>query len=276
MTLPLANLAILAPQSTFDALAAAALWDADPNHPTVADSLADLVAAGHLTRQPNPLYTGDGRYGESQLTATRYALAAPLAPVDDPALALRHATHYEGLHRGANYRQFQEKPAPDYGRRLLQLEWPNIAPAQQWAASQPGDPAADALCDDFAAYGYPLLPTVLTPAEYSAWLNAALASAVRLHRTRSQLFHLLNLGELALDAHTADDAWSHFQRALALAESLTDKEAQAEAEQGLGLAAHLGGDLDTAHTHYSAALALARQINDPEGVAALQDLINQL
>lgn len=276
MTLPLAHLAIFAPQSTFDALAAAALWDADPNHPTVADTLADLVAAGHLTRQPNPLYTGDGRYGESHLTATRYALAAPLPPTDDHTLALRHATHYEGLHRGANYRQFQAQPAPDYGRRLLQLEWPNIAAAQQWAASHPGDPTADALTDDFAAYGYPLLPTVLTPADYTAWLTAALAAAVRLHRTRSQLFHLLNLGELALDAHTPDDAWNHFQRALALAETLADNEARAEAEQGLGLAAHLGGDLDTAHTHYTAALALARQLNDPAGIAALQDLINQL
>ena len=266
------TLAVLAPNTSFEGLAAAAIWGLAPADPHVAERLAALVAGGQLQVAPNPLWQPDGQYGNTDASAAIYQFTEGVVanlPQPEFDTCLRHAQYFETVNRGANYRQMQADPAPEYGMTLIQQSWPNIVKAHAWCVQQIEHPSAATLVDDFVAYGFHLLPELLGPTGYGQWLQNGLTAAEMLHRFASTMYHHLNLGELALAANNLTHAEEHFTTALALAEQIEDPPAAAQALEGLGLMAFAANQPAVARNHLQAALEIAQQLDDAEGIAEI-------
>lgn len=268
----------------FDRPAAATVWGLPVVDESAEDTLLALHAAGLVEIGPNPLFAGDGMYGDSELlNSQRYALTAQgraeaerLSTRADMTLAaLRHAEYYENVNRGANYRYIHDD-SRDYALALYDQERHNIEAAWAWLQANAGnDEARLAMVNDFVLYGYYILPLRVSQDEYARRLDAAIRAAQALGDDRARMYHLSNLGELLLDLGEVEQAIVVFEQALEIAQATKDREAEGQALDDLGLAHALLGEPARSLSYHEKALEIAEEVGDTLGKAVVLANIGQ-
>ena len=171
---------------TFDAPAAAAVWELEPDRAQAA--LGDLLAYSLLE------WNADfARYRLHDLT--RVFAAAKLGAGERDIAYYRHAVHYEAVARGASALYFRSGEYIQRGLDLFDHEWANIKAGQEWAASQAdNNDEAARLVSKYSDAGAYCLELRQHPREQIVWLEAALTAARRLNDRRAEGIHLGNMG----------------------------------------------------------------------------------
>jgi tetratricopeptide (TPR) repeat protein len=260
---------------TFDARAAAAVWDLDID--PAMNALGDLL--GYRLLEWN---AGLERYSLHNLV--RPLAEHKLTPEAREPAARRHARYYVDVLREADklYRQGGEPVNP--GLALYDVEKGNIKAGQAWAAEHaPLDDEAARLCSDYAGASA-LLGLRQNPHERIPWVEAALAAARRLKDRRAEGEHSASLGLAYADSGEPRRAIEFHQRSLEIMQELGDRKGEGRVLGNLGLAyvalgKHLAASLGLAYAdsgeprraieraieYHTRNLDIARQTHDRRG-----------
>ncbi|HKH44644.1 MAG TPA: hypothetical protein VKM72_08280, partial [Thermoanaerobaculia bacterium] len=170
--------------ASFDAPAAAAVWELEPE---TADT-----AFGELVRRS--LVDGDdGRYRLHDLA--RVFADSRCSEEERTGAQRRHAEYYRGVLTEARTLYLKGGSALLCGLRLFDLEWANIRAGQAWVADHAaGDQSSAELAWRYPHAGIDCLLLRLRPMELIGWLETALQMALQLGRRDWEGKTLGNLG----------------------------------------------------------------------------------
>jgi tetratricopeptide (TPR) repeat protein len=248
---------------TFDALAAAAVWDLETD--PASDTLADLVRSSLMEWEGK-----DGRYRLHDLA--RNFADRRLKDVERDLARRRHAEHYLWVLRAANglYEMGSESVIP--GLRLLDTEWSNIVAGQLWS-SQSIEEEASRICSDYPKAGGLLLDLRQHPRDRIHWLELALAAARNNHDREREGHHLGSLGLAYATLGEPRRAIELYEQTLTIDREIGDRRGEANALNNLGVAYADLGEHRRAIVLYEQALILDREIGNRRGEAnALNNL----
>jgi tetratricopeptide (TPR) repeat protein len=248
--------------STFDAPAAAAVWelDADP----ASEALGDLVRSSLGEWEEK-----DERYRLHDLA--RSFADRQLAKTEREAAQRRHAEYFLELLWATG--DLCEQGGESIGRalQLFDAEWGNVQAGFAWASSRfPQDETAARICDQFPGAGWYCLSLRQHPREQIRWTEFALLAARQRKDRRSEGEHLDNLGLAYADLGEPRRAIEHYEQALVIVRDIGDRRVEGQILGNLGLAYADLGETRRAIEHYEQALAISREIGDRRGES--QDL----
>lgn len=171
---------------TFDAPAAAALWDLEID--PASDALAELVRSSLVEWEEKDehyrLHDLSRSFADRRLEGTEKEVARK-----------RHAEHYLGVLRAANGLYKKGGESILQGLRLFDTEWGNLQEGQAWAASHfSEDDEAARSCSDYPKAGAFLLELRQHPQDQIRWRELALAAARQRKDRNAEAVHLGNLG----------------------------------------------------------------------------------
>ncbi len=249
---------------TFDAPAAAAIWEAefDPAQ----DALSDLLKFSLLEWNEST-----ERYRVHDLMRT--FARAKCSEAESNAAALQHARHYLDVIKSAANSYKKGGETLMRGLALFDLEWGNIQAGQSWAsAHSSGNPGAARLSSDYPDRGTYVLGLRQHPRDQIRWRDAALAAARQLQDRAAERVHLCNLG---LAYHALGEyrrAIEFHEKHLTIARELGDRRGEGSALGNLGIAYKDLGEYRRAIGYHENALTIDREIGDRRGEG--QDLGN--
>jgi tetratricopeptide (TPR) repeat protein len=243
--------------STFDAVAATAVWKLEPD--PAQDSLGELLRYSLVDWNPDT-----ARYRLHELV--RLFAASRLADDDRLASQRHHAAHYQRVLRAADELYMQGGDSLLISLALFDLEWDNVQAGQEWAAghAQEDDEAAK-LCNLYPGAGAHCLNLRLHSREWIDWLKAARHAAQRLGDHTAGGNHLGNLGLAYRALGQVERAIDYTQQALAIAQEIGDRRMEGGALGNLGNAYRDLGQVERAIDYTQQALAIAQEIGDRRG-----------
>jgi len=292
--------------TTFDAAAAAALWQTET--PQAELDLHALVARNMMRFEP-----ATKRFGLHDLMR-ELAASGLVEGVDLDGAAGRHARYYQAVLAHANQLFKEGGEALIEGLTRYDLEQRNMAAGQAWAAERvDDDDIAAHLAADYPRWAPDILGLRMHRRAWIGWLDVQLRASKLLRDRRGELYALGNLGlawkalgevrrsmgyfqqslEISRDirdqrSEAADlgnlgDAYFRLgelrpainsnQEQLRIALEVRDRRQEGNAHGGLGNAYQALGDLPSAIEHQEKWLAIAREIRDRRGEGtALGDL----
>ncbi|HVF60215.1 MAG TPA: tetratricopeptide repeat protein [Thermoanaerobaculia bacterium] len=258
---------------TFDAAAAAAVWEREPR--PAEEALGELAQSSLVDWEPEE--EGEAQTGRYRLhDLARVFAEARLSAEEREMARRRHAAHFVEVLWAAEGLYHQGGDALLKGLGLFDREWGNVQAGQAWAAVRVGeDESAARLCSAYPGAGAYLLPVRQLPRERAGWLEAAVAAARRRNDRAAEGRHLGNLGTSYLELGETQRAIEHFEQSLAIVREIGDRRSESNALGNLGLAYAVLGETRRAIEHFKHWLAIAREIGDRrlEG-AALGNLGN--
>jgi tetratricopeptide (TPR) repeat protein len=245
---------------TFDASAAAAVWETDTD--TAQDTLSRLLQYSMLEwTEPSQRYHLHDLmrdFGRKRLT-----------PAESDGTALRHAKCYLDALRGAHLLYEKGGESVTHALALFDLERGNIQTGQIWTATHSEmDQDAAKQCSDYPDQGTHVLLLRQHPREQIRWREAARAAASRLKDRAAEGRHLGNLGIAHYLLGEYRRAIEYHNKHLAIARELHDPKGEGQALGNLGLAHYSLGDYRRAIEHQEARLVIARDIGDRQGEGA--------
>ena len=253
--------------ASFDAAAAAAVWEADTD-----DAAHDL---GELRLRSMVLWDqADDRWRLHDLM--RDVAGVALEEQDQAALEARvetaqerHARHYCGVLATANDLYLKGGEGVLAGLARYDLEQRNIAAGQAWAVARiEQDDASARLAGDFANVGAYVLHIRLHPRERIAWLEAQRKACVRLGDRRGEGNALGNLGLAWADLGEPRRAIEFYEQRLVIAREIGDRRGEGNALGNLGLAWADLGEPRRAIEFHEQQLVIVREIGDRRGEGA--------
>ena len=244
----------------FDAPAAAAVWDVEPE--PAGTILCELLAHGLV--DPSPLTTGQQARYEVHQTLRDYARIT----IDETMRARAHmrmAAHYlEVLRTTATLCAQGDGPLLD-GLALLDLEWDNIRAGQTWASRElSSKQQAGQLCSAYADVGGRCLDRRATQKTRIRWLYDALRAARDWVKPEAEIRHLGRLAAAYQCQGKTEQAVAHYRQALSVARQVNNRPAQCEHLGNLGLLYTHHGDHERAFGYFQQALNVAHAMNDRE------------
>jgi tetratricopeptide (TPR) repeat protein/Cdc6-like AAA superfamily ATPase len=239
----------------FDAGAAAALWQMEPEY--AQDRLSELVRLSLVDFDEH-----GKRYRLHNLTQL-FALEQLRQSGEDKRLSQLHAEHFLAVLAQANSLYLAGGEALTQGMTLFDVEYENIKAGQQWAALKSAEnQEAARLCMEYPNSGAYVIDLRLHPRERKDWLSAALKAAQLQTDRASEGDILSNLGSAYLDLGAIPEAISHYGQALKIHQELRDRAGEGADLGNLGLAYAALGELPKAIELYEKQLPLAREIKD--------------
>ncbi|MCA1615869.1 MAG: tetratricopeptide repeat protein [Acidobacteria bacterium] len=243
--------------ATFDAGAAAAVWETEPD--AAQDALGELVKYSLLdwddTTARYRLHDLARLFADSRLSDDeRYAAQA------------RHAGHYLGVLGEADALYEQGGEAIMRGLALFDAEWTNIQAGQSWGARHVGDNDITArLCSRYPDAGVYLLGLRQHPRERVNWLEQALAAARKANDRPAEGSILGNLGLAYAALGETRRAVELYEQVLLIAREIGDRRGEGYALNNLGLAYAALGETSRAVELFEQYRDIAREIGDRRG-----------
>ncbi|MCG3161519.1 MAG: hypothetical protein JMDDDDMK_02702 [Acidobacteria bacterium] len=246
-------------RDTFDAAAAASVWQINPAR--AANALDRLMACSLIERN-----RATGRYRMHDLMAQ---FADARSNDQERTIARqRFSAHYQNVLHEADALYEQGGGFLKQGLDLVDLEWSNIQAGQVWAATRAeNDRAACDLCNSYPDAGKYVLDLRQHPRERIRWSEAALVAAQKLNRRKAAVRHLVALGDSYTDLAEVHHAIECYEQALQIARDSSDRRGEAEALSGLGTAYYLGGGLKRARELHQEAMSIFGVIGARRGEA---------
>lgn len=239
---------------TFDAAAAAAVWDVGSS--ATLDALGELVAYSLVEWDE-----ARARYHLHNLA--RLFAEARLTDAERAEVGKQHAKHFKNVAATADDLYLEGGEAVKRGMERFDLEWPNIRAGHSWAIeyAKRDDEAARLSVEypDAAAY---LLALRLPPHDLLIWHEAALGMARELKLPRSESQALSNLGLDYAALGQMKRAVEYFEQALTIAREIGDHDRESAALGNLGRAYAELGETGKAIELLERQLALTREIGD--------------
>jgi tetratricopeptide (TPR) repeat protein len=243
--------------ATFDAAAAAAVWQMDSD--AAQDTLGELIKYSMLEWDD-----AIARYGLHDL-ARLFADERLSADERDTSQA-RHAAHYLDVIEKADDLYLEGGEAFMRGLALFDAEWTNIQAGQLWAARHADDnDAAARLCARYPNDGSSLLGLRQPPHERIGWLEKALSAAQKLKDRTIEATSLNNLGLAYTDLNEPRRAIEIFEQALVIDRETGNRQGEGSVLNNLGNAYAELGELRRAMEFYEQDLAIAQEIGDRRG-----------
>ncbi|HEY0079135.1 MAG TPA: tetratricopeptide repeat protein [Pyrinomonadaceae bacterium] len=178
----------------------------------------------------------------------------------------RHAAHYLEVIQLTNNLYLTGGDAVMQALALFDAEWTNIQAGFSWAERNAAeDNRALALCDDYLAWGYNILPLRQHPRERIAWLQIALKAAIGLKRRQAESWHLGNLGIAYVKLGETQQAIEFYEQRLTIAREIGDRLGEGSTLGNLGIAYADLGETQRAIKFYEQALLIEREIGDRRG-----------
>ncbi len=243
---------------TFDAEAAAALWQLEPD--ATLDSLGELIRFSLLdwdeTIARYSLHDLARLFADSRLDSGEREIAQRL-----------HSRHYVGLIQKANTLYKQGGEAVTRGLLLFDLESLNLEAGQSWAQSNAKEDAeALRLCSAYPNAGPSLLDMRFHPRERARWFEAGLIAAQQLGDRAAECWHLINLGRAYyfLDG-LPENPTKMYERALDIAREIGDRDGEGQALGNLGVIYRELGKTSRAIELFEQRLEIARELSDRRG-----------
>jgi tetratricopeptide (TPR) repeat protein len=240
---------------TFDAAAAAAVWELDAD--ATQDALGDLLKYSLLDFDPDT-----SRYSLHDLA--RLFADSRLTDDERHATHVRHATHYLKVLGECDNLYLKGGDAIKSGLALFDAERRNIEAGQEWACQHSSwDEPAARLCNSYPIAGVYVLNLRQHRRESIAWLESGLSAARQLEDRTSEGLHLGNLGLAYADLGETRRAIELYELRLAIAREIGDRLGEGNALFNTGLALDRLGDHVKAISHAEAALEIYEQIESP-------------
>jgi len=242
---------------TFDAAAAAAVWEMDE---AVADeALGKLVTSS--------LLDWDERVGRYRLHDLARRFTERQLKVDERATACRrHAAHYLEVLRQADELYLQGGKEVGNALSLFDREWDNIKAGHAWAVAQPpNDSAAANLSSGYPDAGVYCLALRLYPLDRIRWLEAAVVAAQQLGDRRLAANHLGNLGSAYGELGEPHRAIELHEQALAIDREIGNRQGESDDLGNLGLAYSDLGEPRRTIELTEQALKIARELGNRRG-----------
>lgn len=239
---------------TFDAAAAAAVWELDAD--ATQDALGDLLRYSLLDWDADTQ-----RYRLHDLA--RLFADSRLSDAERHATRIRHAAHYLTVLRECD--DFYEKggDAIKSGIALFDVERRNIEAGQEWAyRHSSGDEEVARLCNEYPGVGANVLNLRQHPRELISWLEAALVAARQLKDRTAEGAHLTNVGIAYKDLGEPRRAIECHERALVIFREIDNRRAEGYTLGNLGIAYDELGEPRRAIECHEQSLLLAREIGD--------------
>jgi tetratricopeptide (TPR) repeat protein len=242
---------------TFDATAAAAVWDVE----VVAgkESLSRLVQCSMIEWNESTkryrMHDLMHDFAHQQLTSAESDVASR-----------RHAKRYGIVLAAANatYRKGGESIAS--GLALFDLEWANIQTAQMWAGlNAEHDNEAAKLCSDYCDWGSSILAVRQHPPDRPSWIESALAASRHLGDRAAEGIHLGNLGIALKNLGNYSRAVECHEQRLTIARELGDRNGENAALANLGGVYSAAGDNRRAIGYLEKVLEMSRVLGDRRG-----------
>lgn len=244
---------------TFDYLAAASVWVAEPGE---AKDLLGMCYRYNLVEYIRAL----GRYRLHNLA--RDFAYDQMNEAERYEYKKRHANHYSSILAQANsiYRHGGEHSRK--GLEIFDREWGNFRAAQEWASSQAdNDLDAALICVKYPEEGNYLLDLHRKPLERLVWLQPALAVAQRLGMRQSEGHILRNIGRVYNTLGEPFSADGYYKKALNIFSDLKDDHGKGTTLRNLGCAYMDRGETGRALEIFKEALKLLRATDYRHGQA---------
>jgi len=240
---------------TFDAPAAAAVWNLAPDPAT--DALDELA-------QNSLVKWEDGRYRLHDLA--RGFAERRLEEVEWLNARRRHAEYFLRVLGVADDLYLKGTDSVGLALRLFDTEWVNIQAGHAWSADhfQEDDEAAW-LCNSYPNVGTFLLEFRQRPRERIRWRELALAAARERKDRHAEAYHLGNLSVAYAEIGQLSRVVELNEQRLLIAREIGDLNSEAIALGNLGLACSESGDPGRAIEFHEQELAIARKISDRQG-----------
>ena len=242
---------------SFDAPAAAAVWEAEPGE--AQDALGGLLRYSMV---------------EWNAAARRYRLhdlarvfaGRRLSDEEHLEAERRHAEHFVAVLGEADRRYLEGGDKVIEGLALFDLERANLEAGQAWAAARAeADDAAARLCSAYPDAGVYVLNLRLHAARWINWLEAALAAAQRLRDKGVEGRHQGNLGVAYAALGEPRRAIEYYEQDLDIAREVGDHQGEGSALGNLGLAYANLGEPRRAIDYYEQQLEITREVGDRRG-----------
>jgi tetratricopeptide (TPR) repeat protein len=245
---------------TFDAKAAAALWELEID--PASEALGDLVRTSLLEWEEK-----DERYRLHDLA--RDFARRQLGETEREAAQRRHAEYFLELLRAAGGLYLKGGELVAQALRLFDAEWANIQAGFAWASDRfRQDETAARICDDYPDAGAYLLGLRQHPREQIRWRELALAAARQRKDRSSEAVHLGNLGNAYAALGETRRAIELYEQALAIDREIGDRRGEGADFGNLGNAYADLGEPRRAIEYYEQALTIDREIGDRRGEGA--------
>lgn len=239
---------------TFDAAAAAAVWQLDAD--ATQDALGDLLKYSLLDFD-----TDTFRYSLHDLA--RLFADSRLSDDESHATRMRHAIHYLTVLGECRERYLKGGDAIKSGLALFDIERRNIETGQEWTCQhQAKDTMAVQLCNQYPLVGAYVLKLRQHTRDYIFWLEAALAAARHLKERASEGGHLINVGIAYKNLGKMHLAIEHYEQALVISREISDRFIEASALGNLGNAYAISGEIQRAVEFFKQQLTIAREMGD--------------
>jgi tetratricopeptide (TPR) repeat protein len=242
---------------TFDAAAAAAVWELDED--VTDEALGKLVTSSLLDWEERL-----GRYRLHDLARSFAELR--LAVAERATACRRHAEHYLEILAQADELYLQGGMEIENALSLFDREWDNVKAGHAWAVEQPlEDPGAAGLSTMYPDAGVHCLALRLRAADRIQWLETAVAAARQCRDRGLEANHLGNLGIAYGDLGEPRRAIELHEQHGAFAREIGDRRSESNALTNLGNAYLDLGEPRRAIEHHEQALAIKREIGDRWG-----------
>ena len=242
---------------TFDTVAAAAIWEIEPD--AAKSALSELVKYSLLEWSK-----ATARYRLHDLV--RLFANARLSETEKDEGQRRHASYYLSVLREAKELYKKGGEALKRGLVLFDLEWPNIQAGQIWAEEHASEDSEDdvavSLCSNYPGAGVYLLNLRQHPRERIRWLEAALVAARRLKVSLLEGSHLINLGNAYWELGDARRALQFYEQSLSSARETYNRYREGVAMVCLGFAYAALSETHHAIEFYEQALPIVRETGD--------------
>ncbi|HKQ78671.1 MAG TPA: tetratricopeptide repeat protein [Blastocatellia bacterium] len=246
-------------RDTFDAAAAATVWNINPVR--AANALDRLMAYSLIERNRATgrfrLHDMMARFAETHSNDQERTLARQ-----------RFSAHYQSVLHEADALYEQGGEFLKQGLEMVDREWSNIQDGQVWAATHVDvDRAARELCNSYPDAGKYVLDLRQHPRERIRWSESALAASQKLKRRKAAVRHLVALGDSYTDLAEVHHAIECYEQSLEIAREGRDRRGEAEALSGLGMAYYMGGGLKRARQLHEEALEIFSLVGARRGEA---------
>jgi tetratricopeptide (TPR) repeat protein len=259
--------ALAAFPASFDAAAAAAVWDQPAE--------ATDEALGVLLSRSMVLYDEAQQRWRlhdlmRDLAGGRAATEALGAPADlaarMTAACMRHAEHYCSVLEAAGDLYLKGGEQVVLGLALFDRERRNIETGQAWSTeSAADDPAAARLCVKYSDVGAHVLSLRQHPRQRVAWLEPAAAAARKIGDRAHEGAALGNLGIAYADLGEPRRAIEFYEQVLSIARETGNRSSEGLALNNLGDAYRELGESRRAIEFCEQTLMIAREISDRRG-----------
>lgn len=244
---------------TFDAAAAAALWEKESDSDVTQDLLSRLLHHSLL---------------EWNETARRYRLhdlmrdfaRVRLVSAEQVEAGRRHSRHYALVLHGSDTLYLKGGKSVKRALALFDVNWGNIQAGQRWASEHSKeDREAAKLCSSFPNAGAGCLSLRQHPLDRIRWGEAALSAALQLNDRIAESAHLDNLGTAYAAIGEFRRAIEHHEKSLEICRQTGNRQGEASALCNLASSYTPLGDARRSIPFYETALAIAREIGDRQG-----------